>query len=432
MGALRRDLDRYHRSLRLKNHFKIDTNVVTDGSSIGPFNDTSSLKLQSKSKWNPPMGSSKLEIIITMNELGLQDSIPQRPKKKNISDDQTKALKELSSNADIVIKPADKGGATVVQNRSDYVAEGLRQLSDQNYYRPLDDNLTDEHNRMVMSNLDTMRHLGEITERAARYLVPEELRTPQLYLLPKIHKNINPIPGRPIVSANESPTKRISAFVDHFLSPIFQTGRSYIKDTGDFLQKLEKVDNLTGDEILLTLDVSALYTNIPNEEGTMAALRALRIARPTNSQPSNLSLVELLAQVLSLNNFQFDGKNYLQVGGTAMGTRVAPSYANIFVSDFEEKHVSLYEFQPRAWYCYIDDIFCIWQYGEDELERFTNHLNSVPGTIKFMIEKSRTAVTFLDTTVSLENNCLETNLFVKPTATTIFRLTLYHCKKGLP
>ena len=118
------------------------------------------------------MGSSNLETIITVNELGLQDSIPQRPKKKNISDDQTKELKELSSNADIVIKPADKGGATVVQNRSDYVAEGLRQLSDQNYYRPLDNNLTDEHNRMVMSNLDTMRRLGEITERAATTYTP--------------------------------------------------------------------------------------------------------------------------------------------------------------------------------------------------------------------------------------------------------------------
>ena len=153
MGDLRRDLDKYHRSLRLKNHLKNDTNVVTDRSSIGPFNDTSSLKLQSKSKWNPPMGSSNLETIITMNELGLQDSIPQRPKKKNISDDQAKAQKELSSNADIVIKPADKGGATVVQNRSDYVAEGLRQLSDQNYYRPLDNSLTDEHNRMVMSGV---------------------------------------------------------------------------------------------------------------------------------------------------------------------------------------------------------------------------------------------------------------------------------------
>ena len=98
------------------------------------------------------------------------------------------------------------------------------------------------------------------------------------------------------------------------------------------------------------------------------------------------------------------------------------------MSDFEEKHVYSYELQPRAWYRYIDDIFCIWQYGEDELERFTNHLNGVHSTIKFTIEKSRTAVTFLDTTVSLENNRLETDLFVKPTDRNNYS---YHCKKGI-
>ena len=181
--------------------------------------------------------------------------------------------------------------------------------------------------------------------------------------------------------------ERISAFVDHFLSPIVQTGRSYIRDTGDFLQKLQEMDNLNGGEILLTLDASALYTNIPNEEGTMAVLRSLGIARPGDTQRSNLSLVELLAQVLSLNNFQFDEQNYLQVGGPAMGTRVAPSYANVLMNNFEEKHVYTYGLQPRAWYRYINDIFCIWPHGEDELEWFTSHLNSVHSTIKFTIEK---------------------------------------------
>ena len=77
MGDLRRDLDKYHRSLRLKCHFKDDQIIATDGTSIGPFNDTSCLKLQSKSKYNPPMGSNNLETVITMNELGLQDSILQ-------------------------------------------------------------------------------------------------------------------------------------------------------------------------------------------------------------------------------------------------------------------------------------------------------------------------------------------------------------------
>ena len=88
------------------------------------------------------------------------------------------------------------------------------------------------------------------------------------------------------------------------------------------------------------------------------------------------------------------------------------------------------------WYRYIDDIFCIWQYGEDKLERFTSHLNSAHSTIKFTIEKSRTPVNFLDTTVSLGNNRLETSLYVKLTDRENYlpfdSAHLYHCKKGLP
>ena len=312
------------------------------------------LKLQSKSKYNPPMGSNNLETVITMNELGLQNSIPPCPRKKNTEPDHLRALKELSANTNIVIKPADKGGATVIQNGADYVAEGLK-LGEQSFYKPLDSDLTTEHNTKIIAHLDNMLKRGEITERVARFLVTEEPHTAQLYLLPKVHKNVTPVPGRPIVSANESPTERVSAFVDNLLAPVV-----YIRDTIDFLLKLQDIGDLRGDELLLTLDVSSLYTNIPNDEGTMATLRALRRTRPDGIQPSNLSLVEMLAQVLSYNNFQFDGKNYLQVRGTAMGTRVTPSYANIFMNDFEERHVYSYHLQPVAWYRNIDDIFCLW------------------------------------------------------------------------
>ena len=51
---------------------------------------------------------------------------------------------------------------------------------------------------------------------------------------------------------------------------------------------------------------------------------------------SNTCVCRLLWQVLTKNNFQFNGKNYLQVSGTAMGTRVTPTYANLFMADFEE------------------------------------------------------------------------------------------------
>ena len=69
---------------------------------------------------------------------------------------------------------------------------------------------------------------------------------------------------------------------------------------------------MNGDEILLTLDVSSLYTNIPNSEGCEAAYRALSKERGLESKPSNLSLIELLAQVLTYNNFRFNEDNYFR------------------------------------------------------------------------------------------------------------------------
>jgi hypothetical protein len=73
--------------------------------------------------------------------------------------------------------------------------------------------------------------------------------------------------------------------------------------------------------------------------------------------PSNDTITSLLEHVLTKNNFDFDHKHYLQVGGTAMGTKVAPSFANIFMADFEEQHVYTYPTKPSLWLRYIDDIF---------------------------------------------------------------------------
>ncbi len=91
---------------------------------------------------------------------------------------------------------------------------------------------------------------------------------------------------------------------------------------------------------------------------------------------------------LESNNFQFNGDNYLQVGGTAMGTRVAPSLANIFMADFEEKYVYTYHKQPLFWKRYLDDCVLVWVHGEEELKKFLDHLNSVHPTIKFTMEYS--------------------------------------------
>ena len=47
------------------------------------------------------------------------------------------------------------------------------------------------------------------------------------------------------------------------------------------------------------------------------------------------------------------------------------------------------EFQPLVWWRYIDDIFMIWEHGEEELQKFLETLNCYHPTIKFTAEYSR-------------------------------------------
>jgi len=45
------------------------------------------------------------------------------------------------------------------------------------------------------------------------------------------------------------------------------------------------------------------------------------------------SLREILKLILQENSFEFNDKSYLQIHGTAMGTKMAVAFANIFMSN---------------------------------------------------------------------------------------------------
>lgn len=59
----------------------------------------------------------------------------------------------------------------------------------------------------------------------------------------------------------------------------------------------------------------------------------------------------------------------------AMGTRVAPSYANIFMTRLEEEILHFAENKPTIWARSIDDIFFIWPHGEEKLHDFIKYIN---------------------------------------------------------
>ena len=171
-----------------------------------------------------------------------------------------------------------------------------------------------------------------------------------------------------MISSNGHPTERISEFIDYHLKPLIQTLLSFIKDTTHFLFRLQKLGPLPDNAILVTLDASSWYTNIPHNKGIDACRYFLNTGQDKSLPAENIC--DLIRMILTMNNFSFNNEDYLQKHGTAMGTRMAPSYANLFVGKFEQQAIDNSLLKPFIWWRFIDDIFMIWTHGEEYLKSF--------------------------------------------------------------
>jgi hypothetical protein len=115
-------------------------------------------------------------------------------------------------------------------------------------------------------------------------------------------------------------------------------------------------------------------------------------------------MLKKMAQIVLENNIiEFNSKLYLQIHGTSMGSKMAPSYATIFLDGFERKHLPHAPIKPHTWKRYLDDVFTIFICTDDELEIFTSWLNNLHPTIKFTSEQNKSGVPFLDTYASISN-----------------------------
>ena len=68
-------------------------------------------------------------------------------------------------------------------------------------------------------------------------------------------------------------------------------------------------------------------------------------------------------------------------------------YIYIISSELEEEILSEIELKPYLWWRYIDDIFFLWEHGEEKLKKFIEYLNEKHPTTA---EWSQTSINFLD------------------------------------
>ena len=120
-------------------------------------------------------------------------------------------------------------------------------------------------------------------------------------------------------------------------------------------------------------------------------------------QPLTNDLANLMKMILMRNNSIFGEDHYLQLHGTAMGTNMAPSFANLFMGRLETHLLEVAAQKPTIWWWYIDDVFTCWPHSEGYLNQFLEQLNNVHSSIKFTAKWFYRCVLFLDVNVSLDS-----------------------------
>lgn len=437
---LKQDVFEFTRRLRLREYFAAKTSDDTDSEDDTSVSNFEYVRRNSdpKSTFVPPSGrDTSLDFYID----SITNEILQNDKKykftPNLSPEELEALKKLQKDDTIVIKKADKGSTVVIMNRTDYIAEVERQLGDTKFYEKLDKNPQEQFRKDINEVLRDVK----VSESTRENLSPSGSNSvPVFYILPKIHKQSDsnlPLgyPGRPIVSNCGSLTENISAYIDSVLKPHMESLPSYVKDTSDFITKIHSLKVIPQNAFLVTLDVTSLYSNIPHDDGIKACDHFM--SEGSISQEARSTISELINLVLTKNHFQFDGKNYLQILGTAMGTKMAPSYASLFMGKLEMDFLDSCGKKPLIWLRFLDDIFMIWNHSEQDLHDFISKINCFHSTIKFTYNYSKQNTTFLDVNIHRsENGELGTSVYEKGTnCHQYIEFSSCHplsCKKGIP
>uniref|UniRef100_A0A803JRB9 Reverse transcriptase domain-containing protein n=1 Tax=Xenopus tropicalis TaxID=8364 RepID=A0A803JRB9_XENTR len=429
---------KFIRSLKLKAHFATKDNMTKTDTFLVSLKN----KLGKKSSFVPPGTFTAIDtfeavVMLEINKLMSNKDSYMFRKGSNISRAERQAIKSLQHNTSIIIMRADKGGGTVVLNKNDYESEALRQLENQTHYRKLDGDPTAKFKNELNIFLNAAVMEGVITEELYQLIFLQYPKVPNIYFLPKVHKSLVNPPGRPIVSNVGALWQPPAILIDMHLQELLPNLEPSLKDTTDFLNRLNKVIIPEGEFILCSLDVKDLFTSIPHVEGIECVRQYLTKA---NQQMYKVNfLCDLLEMVLTRNYFGFNDEYFIQLQGCAMGANMAPAYANIFMDNFEKIHIfSNTRYQPfiHSYMRYVDDTFFLWTGTVDLLNDFLIYLNNVHTTIKFTLEVGLTEIHFLDVLVKVTDSNFVTSIYRKPTdKNNLLRPNSFHPQglfRGLP
>ncbi|BHF74750.1 hypothetical protein SprV_0501783800 [Sparganum proliferum] len=331
--------------------------------------------------------------------------ISYRPR-RTIPSAEVKAIKELKRDEEIVIVPADKGRATVVLDKSEYVAKAQQLLNDNQSYKVIDSDPIKALVGKINKSLNQMRNEKAISEKDWRQMKPQDTALARFYGLPKIHKPN--VPLRPIVALKGTPTYGLAKWLAKHLKKLTDGSEHTAVSSTHFLERLKGVI-IAPDEIMVSFDVVSLFTSIPKELAMRVVDDLLKKRYDEEGKPFKRRHAMKLLDYCLRTYFTFNGQIYEQIQGTPMGSPISGYLAEAVSQELETRVFQTYK--PKFWMRYVDDTFVFLH--RDAKDNFKRELDSVFPQIQFTMEEETNGVlSFLDVQVSRqEDGTLQTGVF---------------------
>ncbi|XP_075162990.1 uncharacterized protein LOC142235613 [Haematobia irritans] len=326
--------------------------------------------------------------------------------------EETKSV--IERNKDIMVTTADKGNKTVVLYKNEYREKMRQLLNDKNTYKVMDTDPTEKLEKINNRIVTELYNNKLLTKWEKLKLTSVSAKSPELYGLPKIHKEGTPL--RPISSSMNVPCYQLSKYIGSILKNIISIEYNTVNSL-NLKQKLKSVI-LEDDDIIVSFDVVSLFTNIPTHLAIKNIMDKWEILKKNTTIPK-LTFLKILNFCLKDNNyFMYSGKVYQQTYGMPMGNPLSPTIADIVLDTLLDDVLNeLKDMNVKVKFItkYVDDLFAVIK-REDE-DTIMKLLNAYHNKIKFTIEKEKNGeLPFLDMTIIRKENSLMTNWYAKPTS----------------
>ena len=266
-----------------------------------------------------------------------------------------------------------------------------------------------------------LKNENAISEETYNKLRPICSKPGTLHGSAKAHKPFkNGLPQfRPILSVIGTPTYKLAKFLVTDLSDITQNEFT-IKDSVTFV---DGILTQNSDVYIASLDVDAIFTNIPVDKTIDIAVKKLFKTPDTLVKGISKNYFrDLLNLATKESFFTFNNKFYIQVDGVAMGCPLGPILANIFLLHHEENWLNKCpkEFKPSFHRSYVDDIFVLFELPESA-HSFREYMISQHHNINFTVEQGNIgSLSFLDVKSCRKKGKFVTNVYRKQTFNGVF------------